>query len=95
MGDIADDGLASGIDMDMLNPHSLFASAPELGKGLNLGDEGPLHLGSNGTISLRRLPGRRLHCPLDHIHRGLMSGIHLHRQHCLDLVLRSDTVHNS
>ena len=41
VGDVADDGLAAWIDVDMLDSDLLFAAPSQLGERINLSGEGP------------------------------------------------------
>ena len=52
--DIADNRLAAGVDVNMLDTHGLTAAAPQLGKRFSLQREGPQQLHSQIAVRFNR-----------------------------------------
>ena len=56
VGDIADDGLAAWIDVDMFDSDLLFAAPSQLGERINLSGEGPCQAMQREAVLLHSQP---------------------------------------
>jgi hypothetical protein len=88
VGNIANYGLASGVDVHMLNPHGLIATSPQLRESLCMLSADPEQLQGHVAIAFQHWD---MLCPSDagqKRHGELVGGRHLNRQHSFNFVLR-------
>lgn len=76
--DVSNDGLGSRMDVHMLYSHCLFAAAPELGKGFNLGRVGTQELDGHVAVALLLLEVLGSLGPAHQVHGESVGGCHLH-----------------
>jgi hypothetical protein len=91
--DVADDRLAAGVDMDVLNADGLFPTATQFRQGLQLNREGPQEFIGHIPVGLKLC---NLFCPLntpEQLHCRRVSRSHLNGKHCLDLILRANAAY--
>ncbi|PVE20640.1 hypothetical protein DC522_31065 [Microvirga sp. KLBC 81] len=79
MGDGADNGLASGMDVHMLDSNCLIAAAPQLRESLCMLSADPKELHSHVAIALQHWNVLRPSNAGQEHHRDVMSGSYLHR----------------
>jgi hypothetical protein len=91
VSDIADDGLASGMDMHMLNSHSLTAATSQLSESLCMLPADPEELQSHVAIALQHRDVLRPSDTGQKRHGKMMGGSDLYSQQSLHFILRSHT----
>jgi hypothetical protein len=91
VSDIANNGLASRVNMHMLNPHGLTAATSQLGESLRMLPADPEELQSHVAIALQHRDVLRLSDAGQKRHGKMLGGSDLYGQHSLDFILRSHT----
>ena len=89
----ADDRLPTRMDMDMLDSDFLLALAAIALESLDLHRESPEQLDREIAITVLRKDRLGGLQPPQSANRSDMRCYHLHREHALDFVLRSNTGH--
>jgi hypothetical protein len=93
--DISDDGLPAGMNMHVLDPDLLLASATQTRQRFHLGRVGSKELYGQPTAALQSDDALRLLRAGEHFHCDFIGADHLDSEHRLNLVLRVDAVQGS
>jgi hypothetical protein len=91
MADIANNGLASRVNVHMLNSHGLTAAPSQLSESLCMLPADPEELQSHVAIALQHRDVLRASDTGQKRHGKMMGGSDLYRQHSFNFILRSHT----